>query len=43
MKYTVEEIQQMQEGQTFDCKSIHIENLNILPLSLLLWLMQMVG
>lgn len=25
MKYTVEEIQQMQEGQTFDCKSIHIE------------------
>ena len=25
MKYTIEEIQQMPEGQTFDCKSIHIE------------------
>ena len=25
MKYTIEEIRQMQEGQTFDCKSILIE------------------
>ena len=25
MKYTIEEILQMPEGQTFDCKSIHIE------------------
>ena len=25
MKYKIEEIQQMPEGQTFDCKSIHIE------------------
>ncbi len=25
MRYTIEEIQQMPEGQTFDCKSIHIE------------------
>ena len=25
MRYTIEEIRQMPEGQTFDCKSIHIE------------------
>lgn len=25
MKYTIEEIRQMPEGQTFDCKSIHVE------------------
>lgn len=25
MIYTIEEIRQMPEGQTFDCKSIHIE------------------
>ncbi len=25
MKYTIEEIQQMPEGQTFNCKSSHIE------------------
>lgn len=25
MKYTIEEIRHMQEGQTFDCKSILIE------------------
>lgn len=25
MRYTVEELRQMPEGQTFDCKSIHIE------------------
>ena len=25
MRYTIEEICQMPEGQTFDCKSIHIE------------------
>ena len=42
MRYTIEEIQQMPEGQTFDCKSIHIEPKH-LPPSLLLWLMRMVG
>ena len=25
MRYTIEDIRQMPEGQTFDCKSIHIE------------------
>ncbi len=25
MRYTIEEIRQMPEGQTFDCKSIHVE------------------
>ena len=25
MRYTIEEIRQMPEGQTFDCKIIHIE------------------
>lgn len=25
MRYTVEELRQMPEGQTFDCKSVHIE------------------
>ena len=25
MRYTIEEIRQMPEGQTFDCKSVHIE------------------
>lgn len=25
MRYTIEDIRQMPEGQTFDCKSVHIE------------------
>ena len=25
MRYTIEELRQKTEGQTFDCKSIHIE------------------